>query len=232
REVHVWSPLKHKNIVPFIGVCQDLAPWPVLISPFYDFGHIGTYLRNHPEANRQHLAKEFSNFHLPQVLDVASGLDFLHANDIVHGDLKPQNVLVDKQGTARICDFGISKILNRSGFTTFTVGTAPYMAPELLFVRDAMAEGELPSTTKSSDVYSFGLRTTQILTSLPPKGRPSKAIVIAEMLAKLRPKRTDYDVHMVKPETWSVLDQCWTLEPQQRPPISRVLRELDSSFST
>ncbi|KAF7337069.1 TKL/TKL-ccin protein kinase [Mycena venus] len=105
REVHVWSPLKHKNILPLIGVCEDLTPLPVLISPFCEFGHIGTYLRKHPEINRQEL-----------VLGVALGLEFLHANDIVHGDLKPQNVLVDKQGTARICDFGISKILNRSGF--------------------------------------------------------------------------------------------------------------------
>ncbi|KAF8172188.1 kinase-like domain-containing protein, partial [Mycena galopus ATCC 62051] len=149
REVHVWSPLQHTNIALFIGVCKDLAPWPVLISPFYDFGHIGTYLRNHLEAN--------SNLHLPQILGVASGLDFLHANGVVHGDLKPKNDLVDKQGTARIYDFGISKILNGADLTMFTVGTAPYMAPELLFVRDAMAEIELRSITKSSDVYSFGL---------------------------------------------------------------------------
>ncbi|KAJ7447125.1 kinase-like domain-containing protein [Mycena galericulata] len=215
REMHVWSPLKHKNIVPLIGVCEGLTPLPVLISPFYEFGHVGTYLKNHPEINRQDL-----------VLGVGSGLEFLHANDIVHGDLKPQNVLVDKQGTARICDFGISKILNRSGFTTCTVGTAPYMAPELLFVIDGMAEDELPSTTKSSDVYSFGLVALEILTSLPSKGRPSKAIVTAKMLAELRPKRADYDVCTVKPETWSVLDQCWAFEPQQRPPISQVLPEL------
>ncbi|KAJ7307742.1 kinase-like domain-containing protein, partial [Mycena albidolilacea] len=66
---------------------------------------------------------------------IASGLKFLHENDVVHGDLK-QNVLVDKYGTPCICDFGISKVVSRRGFTTTAVGTASYMAPELLFVVD------------------------------------------------------------------------------------------------
>ncbi|KAJ7307743.1 hypothetical protein DFH08DRAFT_975357 [Mycena albidolilacea] len=43
REVDVWSRLKHKNILTFIGVCEDLAPLPVLISPYYKFGHVGKY---------------------------------------------------------------------------------------------------------------------------------------------------------------------------------------------
>jgi serine/threonine protein kinase len=55
REVDVWSRLKHKNILPFIGICDDLAPTPVLISPFYKFGHVGTYLRKHPDINRNEL---------------------------------------------------------------------------------------------------------------------------------------------------------------------------------
>ncbi|KAJ7861161.1 hypothetical protein B0H13DRAFT_1900630 [Mycena leptocephala] len=55
READVWSRLKHKNILPFFGVCEDLAgaPTPVLISPFYKSGHVGTYLRKHPNTNRK-----------------------------------------------------------------------------------------------------------------------------------------------------------------------------------
>jgi hypothetical protein len=50
--------------------------------------------------------------------------------------------------------------------------------------------------------------------------------VTAQILADLRPKRTDYDEHKVTPETWSVLDRCWTFEPHLRPEIFEVLREL------
>jgi hypothetical protein len=55
REVDVWGRLRHKNLLPFIGVCDDIAPWPVLISPFYKFGHVGNYLKKKPSTNRQDL---------------------------------------------------------------------------------------------------------------------------------------------------------------------------------
>ncbi|KAF7343893.1 Glycoside hydrolase family 76 protein [Mycena venus] len=147
REVDVWSRLNHKNVLPFIGICEDIAPWPVLISPYYKFGHVGTYLKKRPSTNRRDL-----------VTGVACGLQYLHAHDIVHGDLKVPNVLVDKRGAPCICDFGISKIVNHQGFTTASVGTVPYMAPELFSVLDGLVqEASSPTTTKSSDVYSFAL---------------------------------------------------------------------------
>ncbi|KAJ6498752.1 kinase-like domain-containing protein [Mycena sanguinolenta] len=217
REVDVWRRLKHKNLLPFIGVCKDIAPLPALISPFYKFGHIGEYLKKHPTVDRNDL-----------VCGVASGLEFLHENNVIHGDLKVHNVLVDKRGVPCICDFGISKIINRRGFTTSSVGTAPYMAPELFFVIDGETkeEGASPCTTKSSDVYSFGLLALEILTSEPPKGRPSKPIATVKLLANLHPKRADYNIKKVTNEIWSVLDRCWAFEPQLRPTITDIIPSL------
>ncbi|KAF7376613.1 TKL/TKL-ccin protein kinase [Mycena sanguinolenta] len=217
REVDVWRRLKHKNVLPFIGVCKDIAPLPALISPFYKFGHVGEYLKKHPTVDRIDL-----------VCGVASGLEFLHENNVIHGDLKVHNVLVDKRGVPCICDFGISKIINRRGFTTPSVGTAPYMAPELFFVIDGEAkeEGTSPCTTKSSDVYSFGLLALEILTSETPKGRPSKPIATVKLLANLHPKRADYNVKKVTNEMWSVLDRCWAFEPQLRPTITDIIPSL------
>ncbi|KAF7343889.1 TKL/TKL-ccin protein kinase [Mycena venus] len=217
REVDVWSRLNHKNVLPFIGICEDIAPWPVLISPYYKFGHVGTYLKKHPSINRRDL-----------VTGVACGLQYLHAHDIVHGDLKVPNVLVDKRGAPCICDFGISKILNHQGFTTASVGTVPYMAPELFSVLDGVAqEASSPTTTKNSDVYSFALLVLEILTSAPPKGRPTRAIVTAKTVAELRPKRTDYDG--IREGTWLALSPCWSFEPHLRPTITEVLRALSAT---
>ncbi|KAJ7850983.1 kinase-like domain-containing protein [Mycena leptocephala] len=221
REANIWGNLEHENVLPFIGVCDDsrIAPCPVLISPFCGFGHVGRYLRKNPSANKDYL-----------VCGVASGLKFLHDNDIVHGDLKVQNVLVDKRGVPCICDFGISKILNRQGYTTLSVGTVPYMAPELFLVigRDNTSGG-LPSTTKQSDVYSFALLVLEILTSEPLKRRPSQAVVTFEDLQSLRPKREDYDLRKVSREYWLALDHCWAFEPLSRPSIGEVLGSLPIS---
>ncbi|KAJ7266344.1 kinase-like domain-containing protein [Mycena rebaudengoi] len=223
REVDIWSRLKHRNILSFIGICENLAPLPVLISPFYKFGHVGKYLTKHPGVNREKL-----------VLGVASGLQFLHENGVVHGDLKVQNVLVDKHGIPCICDFGISKVVNCRGFTTSNVGTAPYMAPELFCVVDGPGMNSrvssTPGTTPCSDVYSFALLVLEILTAAPPKGRPSRPIVTARIFADLWPKRTDYDKREVPQRAWSVLDRCWSFEPLLRPSISEVLRDLTDCF--
>ncbi|KAF8216901.1 kinase-like domain-containing protein [Mycena galopus ATCC 62051] len=225
REVDVWSRLKHKNVLPFIGVCEDLAPLPVLISPFYKFGHVGKYLRKHPKVDRAKLS-----------LGVGSGLQFLHDKKVVHGDLKVQNVLVDKHGVPCICDFGISKIVSLRGFTTSNVGTAPYMAPELFLVIDdydsSSQESSAPCTTTSSDVYSFALLVLEILTAGPPKGRPTKPIVTRKTLSSLRPKRADYDEKRVSQRTWSILDGCWSFEPHLRPTVSELLSGLTDSFAS
>ncbi|KAJ7040824.1 kinase-like domain-containing protein [Mycena alexandri] len=117
REAEIWAQLNHKNVVPFLGMAHGIGG-PVLVSPLYELGNIGMFLSKRPEANRSDI-----------VLGIAAGLEYLHAHEVVHGDLKLQNVLVDDSGTPFICDFGISKIINRHGFTTVGVGTLPYMAP-------------------------------------------------------------------------------------------------------
>jgi serine/threonine protein kinase len=65
-------------------VCEDLAPLPVLISSFYKFGHVGKYISKHPGADRE----RSTIYSFRQALDIASGLQFLHENGVVHGDLK------------------------------------------------------------------------------------------------------------------------------------------------
>ncbi|KAJ7103769.1 kinase-like domain-containing protein [Mycena epipterygia] len=223
REAGVWARLKHKNLVPFLGISDDIALWPVLISPFYELGHLGSFLSNHLEANRQNI-----------VLGVASGLECLHDHEIVHGDLKPQNVLVDDQGTPHIGDFGISKIINSCGFTTASVGTLPYMAPELLIAYDTAwkVQDLCPSTTKSSDIYSFALLVLEIFTSEALKGRPGRLFLTAKDLPDLRPQRVDYGRDVITDELWYILNQCWALEPQARPAISDVLHQLSSVFKS
>ncbi|KAJ7034957.1 kinase-like domain-containing protein, partial [Mycena alexandri] len=150
REAELWVQLKHPNLVPFIEVSYDISRWPCLISPLYEC-HVGAFLRNNEGADRKAI-----------ILCLASGLEYLHSNNIIHGDLKVSNVLVDREGIAYIGDFGISKILNRQGYTTRSVGTVPYMAPELLFIVNSGIQQLHPSTTKASDIYSFGLLALEV----------------------------------------------------------------------
>ncbi|KAK7042194.1 TKL/TKL-ccin protein kinase [Favolaschia claudopus] len=226
RETKVWSRLNHRNLLPFLGVWDEVvAPGPVLISPFFKSGDLGQYLRICPTVDKEKM-----------ILGVASGLDYLHREEIVHGDLKVNNVLVDKVGRPCIGDFGISKIVNFQGFTTSSVGTPPYMAPELFLVLGEVGglAYQAGPTTKNSDVYSFALLALEILTTNPPKNRPTRPILTSQGHGSLRPRRTDYDVAVVSPNFWEVLDDCWDPDPYRRPTISDVIVRipLDDSNDT
>ncbi|KAJ7247804.1 kinase-like domain-containing protein [Mycena rebaudengoi] len=146
REVQVWSQVKHPNLLPFFGICKGLAQWPVLVSPFYEFGHVGEYLKN----SQKRIARLWCT------VGAVTGLTYLHSQELIHGDLKVQNVLIDASGRAVICDFGLSKIIDQSGYTTSCVRTVAYMAPELFTVLDN-DNPRRARTTKATDVYSFGL---------------------------------------------------------------------------
>ncbi|KAJ7830170.1 kinase-like domain-containing protein, partial [Mycena olivaceomarginata] len=79
---------------------------------------------------------------------------------VIHGDIKAENILVDKSGVACIGDFGESRIHGVSGFTTSRhVGTLVYMAPELwaYVTRHDKDQPPAPRTTFESDVWAFGL---------------------------------------------------------------------------
>jgi serine/threonine protein kinase len=97
------------------------------------------------------------------LLDIARGLEYLHSCSIVHGDLKPQNVLLKTAGTDRrgyVCklgDFGLSRMLQETEthVNTGSYGTVTHAAPELL------SEGRL---TKSSDVFAFGMLLWELVT--------------------------------------------------------------------
>lgn len=95
------------------------------------------------------------------ISDVAAALDYAHGHHIIHRDVKPSNILVDRQGNAYLTDFGIAKVLE--GTHEFTgsalLGTPAYMAPE-----QTLGKGVTPQ----SDVYSLGVMLYEMVTGKPP----------------------------------------------------------------
>ncbi|KAF5359884.1 hypothetical protein D9756_002943 [Leucocoprinus leucothites] len=119
REAIVWHKLKHENVLSFLGLAPDLGrleACPALISPYCTNGTVGDYIRisNPPVEIRVSL-----------ILSVARGLAYLHEQDVIHGDLKPTNVLMSDENVPLVCDFGRSLVLtasNKPGSSTQTSG--------------------------------------------------------------------------------------------------------------
>lgn len=111
---------------------------------------------------------------LRMALDVAEGLSALNREGLVHGDIKPDNIVLDRDGNAKLVDFGLSGMKRRDSHGTF-MGTPNYIAPELL-------RGS--ADTHRSDLYSLGATLYHLLAGRPPNEGATSADVIKARLSQ------------------------------------------------
>jgi tRNA A-37 threonylcarbamoyl transferase component Bud32 len=162
---------------------------------------------------------------------IANGMLQLHSSQIVHGDLKPQNVLISEEYEAKISDFGLATLRGKSSSTIASSkmvddddgkgvvgGTAGYMAPELL---DSSNPPEF-----SSDVYSFGILTNELIAEEEPyydqyHNFVGRGPFGATNYAKLgnRPRISDETPDTVK----QLITECWASDPSSRPSFEEIV---------
>ena len=179
REAEVVSKLQHPNIVRIFDFGEDAeAGTHYMVMEYLGGRDLGVYLG---EKGKLVLAEA-----LPLVRQIASALDYAHAQGLVHRDIKPSNVMLDSietrhaaslpQYRAVLTDFGIAKILG--GHTAMTrtgmLGTFDYIAPEQIQA-SADVDGR-------ADVYAFGVLTYEMLTGeLPFKHNNVGALLLAHL---------------------------------------------------
>ncbi|KDQ58145.1 hypothetical protein JAAARDRAFT_34959, partial [Jaapia argillacea MUCL 33604] len=206
--VHRWRGLPpHPNVLECLGLCTNFGPLPGLVLPFCSHGNIGQYVRKFPNADRIDLT-----------LQVTRGIKHLHDKEIVHGDIRAANILVDDENIPRLADFGLSQIISRSDFTTVSIGgPCRWMSPEILLSED---ESE-PPFTNASDVYAFGMAVLEIYSTGPPFSNiRHDSVVIFSVISGNRPKRPQ---GAMPDGIWDMLEICWKANPRERP--SAVLLE-------
>lgn len=114
------------------------------------------------------------------IKQICSAVDYAHLNNIIHRDLRPANILIEKNKRVRVADFGISKLLANTQYAKTIIGTPPYMAPEQF-------EGK---TVFSSDLYSIGVIFYEMLTGTVPFYDPNPNILRKKLMEeKLTPPR-------------------------------------------
>ncbi|KAG8957217.1 hypothetical protein FRC03_010365 [Tulasnella sp. 419] len=208
REVLLWQRFRHPSITPLLGYTLLADKPPALVSPWYIHGNVLNYLEQHSDADRNALA-----------LDVITGLEYLHSFPIAHGDLKGENVLVDGNKRASLCDFGMSQFLDEAnrnpGFTTTNAhlgGTDRYMCPELL--------EDMPKTT-ATDIWALGCLLVQIIADeIPYQHITRRQAVLSAIVQGHPPSPNRPDV--ITQSQWDCVTKCWNIIPGGRPLVSEL----------
>ena len=159
REIKACSQLLHPNIVKvYTGGIYRKSPY--MIMDYIDGVPITKYIKEHDPAYGTSGKRNY-NLCVKLIEQIANALEYIHQKNIYHRDIKPSNILVKKDGTPMLIDFGIVKFQqNQSQSLTKTneiIGTCSYMSPE-------QVGGKQASLDHRSDIYSLGVVLYELLT--------------------------------------------------------------------
>jgi serine/threonine-protein kinase len=174
HEISVTAKLQHPHILPLL----DSGTWDGL--PYYVMPYVACKSLYH---SRYHGRKRPLQDVYRLTRQVADPLDYSHANDIIHLDIKPENILLSK-GHAYVGDFGIARAVCErcltEGVESLSFGTPEYMSPEQATGADIL--------DNRSDVYSLACVVYEMLTGAPPfRGITAEAVLFHQVTSPARP---------------------------------------------
>ncbi|CAH9065802.1 unnamed protein product [Cuscuta epithymum] len=211
REVAIMKRVRHPNVVLFMGAVTK-RPHLSIVTEYLPRGSL--YRLIHRPANGEMMDQRRR---LRMALDVAKGINYLHclSPPVVHWDLKSPNLLVDKNWTVKVCDFGLSRFKPNTFISSKSVaGTPEWMAPEFL-------RGE-PSNEKS-DVYSFGVILWELITLEQPWSGLCPAQIVGAVAFQNRRLSMPENI---SPTMASLIEACWDDDPAKRPTLGSIVETL------
>ena len=209
HEAQGAAKLSHPNIVNIYDVGESQGEHYIVME-YVPGNTLKEYIREkgHLEpAEAMHIARE-----------IASALAHAHANNLVHCDIKPHNILMMPGGDIKVADFGIARAVTESTMTysSNVVGSVHYFSPE-------QAKGTL--ITPKSDVYSLGIVMYEMLTgSLPFTGETPVSVAMKQLQEEPKPLR------QLNPEIPPVVEalvmRAMSKDPDQRPTSAELMQEI------
>jgi ankyrin repeat protein len=208
REARIWQKARHPNIVPFFGACDEGSQYFFVCEEAKN-GKLLDYLAQERKEGRSVLWSK--------LLDAALGLHFLHERHIVHSDLKCNQILVSKDGVAKLTDFGLSFLTTEPSGDEETVGAIRWKAPEVIRTVKPVAPNA------QSDVYSFGMCVVEAVTRDVPWGQIPDSVVkyhVTRVEFQQRPREFVNGAH------WELVQGLCAHDPSKRTKLCDAIDKL------
>ncbi|KAH7474256.1 Serine/threonine-protein kinase TNNI3K [Phytophthora ramorum] len=217
REVDIWFGLSHPHVVRLFGACHVGRPF--FVCEYATNGTLVRYLRKYPDEL------------WTKLLEAALGVQYLHARNVVHGDLKGNNIVIGTDMKAKVTDFGLSSVASDEA-TPLVSAALHWVAPECF--------GASTRPTSASDIYSLGMCIVEALrvveavnsgnTTQPclPWGNQGNFVVKSHATKGRLPAQPK----ACKDNQWELVKRMCAFNPKDRIKISTVVDELAKLATT
>ncbi|KAF8332137.1 kinase-like domain-containing protein [Amanita rubescens] len=227
REALAWRSLKHRFILPLLGIFEKKSQ-PYLVSPFMTNGTISDWRKKQEPPV---LESEIHRL----MLEVAEGLQYIHSEGIIHGDLHGGNVLLDSRFHCQITDFGSTRHFEATVTRSTKALSLNFAAPELFGLCiecgqtdcDGCYEGhekQHSAKTMETDIYAFGCLYYAIFFDAVPFHEASSFQIMRLVMDGKRPLRLESPP--MDTNTWNLVQSCWETIPSKRLKIEQIRKLL------
>jgi predicted amidophosphoribosyltransferase len=210
KEVEVWKRLNNPHVVELFGACHVSTP-----AFFVCEDAIHGNFANHFMEDKSDIWK--------LIYEAALGLDYIHTQKVVHGDLKCNNIVIGADDKAKICDFGFSYIRSQSvGLSKkATTDTVRWKAPECLLPASEEDPGAV-NPRFASDVYSFGMCIIEAFADEPPYALDDDDTIMEKVFGGEEYPRPEG----LKDDEWGLVKRLTEPDWKQRISLSTAISEL------
>ena len=217
QEAEIMKPLNHPKLIKLLAISSREEPILIVLE-LMENGSLDQYLKDHAQQNKYLKEKYLINMGT----QVAQGMAYLEKHRLVHRDLAARNVLVGVNNQCKVADFGLARPVQDEE-EYISLGKTPipvkWTAPEAFY-------GDF---TSKSDVWSFGILLTEIITHGQP---PYPGVKKRELLDKLK---SGYRMEMssmplCSEKLYDIMLQCWKQRPEERPGFFAIEDKLESFF--
>lgn len=230
NEVEILTKIRHQNLVALYGCTSQRSQELILV---YEYVSNGT-VADHLHGNRSKSGLLTWPVRLSIAIESAEALAYLHVSDVIHRDVKTNNILLDENFQVKVADFGLSRLFptDVTHVSTAPQGTPGYVDPEYF---------QCYQLTQKSDVYSFGVVLMELISSLPAvdmnRHRQDINLVnmavnktqnhaLHELVDPLLGFEKDYTVKKMTTSVAELAFRCLEKERDMRPSMDEVLKIL------